>query len=62
MDVDGKMKQKVCIILLCVIGLIGVFYGMVRENNLIFIVGIIFVIVGYLMLRKRLKESIRQKS
>ena len=55
------MKEKVLIILLCVFGLIAVFYGMTKENNGVFILGLIFIIGGYLLIRKRLKQSIQEK-
>jgi hypothetical protein len=34
---------------------------MIMANDIAFIVGIIFVIAGYAMIRKRLKESIQEK-
>ena len=55
------MKKKILIILLSVFGLMAVFYGMARENNVIFILGLIFIGGGYLLIRKRLKESIQEK-
>ncbi|MBW2025153.1 MAG: hypothetical protein JRI90_07135 [Deltaproteobacteria bacterium] len=47
---------------LCVVGLGGVFYGMVYENDVIFVVGLIIVAVAYLVIRKQLKTSIRQRT
>ena len=44
---------------ICVIGIVAVAYGMANDNNLIFILGLVFVIAGYLLLRRRIKESIR---
>ena len=55
------MKEKVLIILVCVIGLTAVCYGMVRDDNWVFIIGLMFVVGGYLMIRKKLKASINQK-
>ena len=55
------MKEKIMIILLCVIGLTAVCYGMARDNNWVFIIGLMFVLGGYLMIRKRLKASINRK-
>jgi hypothetical protein len=46
---------------MCVIGLGAVSYGMITANDTAFIVGIIFVIAGYVMIRKRLKKSIQEK-
>jgi hypothetical protein len=56
------MKEKVLIILVCVIGLTAVFYGMVRDNNWVFVTGLMFVAGGYLMIRKRLKASINKRT
>jgi len=55
------MKEKVLIILLCVIGLTAVCYGMARDNNWVFVIGLMLVVGGYLMIRKRLKASISER-
>jgi arginine exporter protein ArgO len=55
------VKEKAFIIILCVVGLVAVSYGMTMDNDVIFIIGIIFVIAGYLMIRTRIKKSIREK-
>ncbi|MBN1847259.1 MAG: hypothetical protein JW932_01600 [Deltaproteobacteria bacterium] len=55
------MKEKVLMVALCFAGLIAVFFGMVEDYNGVFIVGITMVVGGYLMMRKRLKESIPGK-
>ncbi len=55
------MKEKALMIILCVVGPIIVSYGMITDNDVIFIIGIIFVIAGYLMVRIRIKKSIREK-
>jgi arginine exporter protein ArgO len=55
------MKEKILIIILCVIGLAAVFYGMFMDNDVAFIMGIIFVIAGYAMIRKKIKKSILEK-
>lgn len=46
-------------ILICMIGIVAVAYGMLKDNNLIFIIGLLFVIGGYLLIRRKIKESIR---
>ena len=51
------MKEKSFIILLCVIGISAVAYGIIKDNNPVFIIGLLFVIGGYLLIRKKLKES-----
>jgi general stress protein CsbA len=55
------MKEKAYIIILCVVGLVAVSYGMITDNDVIFIIGIIFVIAGYLIIRIRIKKLIREK-
>jgi len=55
------MKEKVFIIILCFVGLVEVSYGMITDNDVIFIIGIIFVIAGYLIIRIRIKKLILEK-
>jgi hypothetical protein len=52
-------KNKSLIILVCVIGVVGISYGMIRDNDLVFIAGLLFVIAGYLLIRRDLKARIR---
>ena len=52
--------EKSIIVLLCVIGVTCVVYGMGKENNTVFIVGLIFVIAAYLSIRRKLKGSMRK--
>ena len=54
-------KNKILITLICAIGIAAISYGMLRDNNLIFFMGLPCVIVGYLLLRKNLKASIGKK-
>lgn len=56
------VKEKILIVCLCVFGLLAVSYGMFRENDMVFIIGVFFVIGGYLLIRRKLKESIRKRS
>ena len=53
------MREKILTVIICLIGLLAVFYGMTNKNNVVFIIGILFVIAGYLLIRRKLKESIR---
>jgi len=55
------MREKVVVVTVCLIGIAAVFYGIINENNLVFIVGIIFIIGGYLWIRKKMKESVSKK-
>ena len=57
----SNKKEKALILLCCAVGISAVSYGMVKENNVAFILGLIFVIAGYLLIRKKLKASIRDK-
>jgi type IV secretory pathway VirB3-like protein len=36
------------------IGVVAVSYGMLKDNILIFIIGLIFVFVGYLLIRRKI--------
>lgn len=56
-----KVKEKSLTLLLCVVGLVAVAYGMHRDNNAVFVVGLLFVIGGYLLIRRRLKENLSKK-
>jgi LPXTG-motif cell wall-anchored protein len=40
-------------------GVVGISYGMRKDNNLVFIAGLLFLIGGYLLVRKKLKQHIR---
>jgi hypothetical protein len=55
------MAKKIITSSLCILGVSAVAYGMTKKNNPIFLIGIAFVIAGYLMIRKNLKESIIKK-
>jgi hypothetical protein len=57
----SPLKEKILISILCIIGVSAVAYGMIDKNNHVFIIGILFVIAGYLMIRRKLKESIQKK-
>jgi len=51
-------QQKIITAFLCIVGISAVIYGMIKKNNTVFLIGIAFVIAGYLMIRKKIKESI----
>jgi len=53
------LTDKTPIILICMIGVVAVFYGMLTYNTLIFIIGLFFVFAGYLFIRRKIKEPIR---
>jgi len=50
-------REKILSALACLLGISGIAYGMIRENHPIFIVGICFVVGGYLFIRKKLKNG-----
>jgi len=52
---DMGMKENALTLGLCGIGVVGVAYGMIRENHVVFIIGLLFVIAGYWRIRKKLK-------
>jgi len=55
------LNEKILTVVICLIGVLAVAYGMIRQNHVAFIIGLVFVVVGYLHIRRRLKESIREK-
>jgi len=52
-------EKKSPIILICMIGISAVAYGALNDSNLIFIIGMLFVIGGYVLIRRKIKESVR---
>ncbi|MCP4682181.1 MAG: hypothetical protein GY864_07595 [Desulfobacterales bacterium] len=48
-------KNKVVITLVCALGVSAVAYGMMSRSHPVFIAGLVLVIVGYLLIRKKLK-------
>ncbi len=53
------LRNYTIIAIICIIGVVGVSYGMLNDDNLAFIIGLLFVIAGYLLIRRRLKQHIR---
>jgi len=53
------LQQKIITAALCVIGISAIVYGMIKKDNPVFLIGIAFVIAGYLLIRRKLKESIQ---
>jgi len=60
-DIVYILTNKTPIILICMIGVVAVSYGMLKENSVIFIIGLLLVFGGYLLIRRKIKESIRNK-
>ena len=55
------MKDKALVLVLCFLGVLAVGYGIVDKNHPVFVAGLVLVIAGYLMIRKKLKTYIREK-
>jgi len=53
------LTNKTPIIFICMIGIVAVSYGMLKDNALIFIIGLLLVFIGYLLIRRKIKETIR---
>jgi hypothetical protein len=49
--------EKAMTVAVCAAGIIGVAYGMADENHSAFVLGLLFVIAGYLRIRRKLKET-----
>jgi hypothetical protein len=63
MDVPS-IKPSTEIRIIVVFGILGipsVAYGMMSENHPVFIIGLILVVMAYLLIRRRLKPSLRDK-
>jgi len=57
----SPFKEKLLTSTLCIVGISGVVYGIIEKNNPVFIIGILFVIAGYIMIRRKLRESVQKK-
>ena len=54
-----RLTNKTWIIVICMTGVIAVSYGMLADNAPIFIIGLICILIGYLLIRRKIKESVR---
>jgi LPXTG-motif cell wall-anchored protein len=52
--------EKSIIVFLCAVGTSCMVYGMGKENNTVFMVGLLLVIAGYILIRRKLKESVQK--
>ncbi|MFC1821357.1 hypothetical protein ACFL9T_01530 [Thermodesulfobacteriota bacterium] len=50
--------HKILITLIISLGLSGMVYGMSYKKNAVFIAGLVLVLGGYLLIRRKLKASI----
>jgi len=59
LKIKSYILKKTPIILICMIGVVAVSYGILKDNTLIFIIGLLLAFGGYLLIRRKMKESIR---
>jgi hypothetical protein len=53
--------MSLIIVALGILGIPSVVYGMITKNHPAFIIGVILVVLAYLLIRRRLKTSVRDK-
>jgi hypothetical protein len=53
--------EKILITTACVLGVSGVGYGMAGKSDPVFVAGLLFIIAGYLLIRRKLKERVRDE-
>jgi len=51
------LEKKALVISIGAVGILMVSYGMLAKNNPVFIIGIVCIIGGYLLIRRRLKQN-----
>ncbi|MBN1832804.1 MAG: hypothetical protein JW896_11910 [Deltaproteobacteria bacterium] len=56
------MKRKNLTIIIFVAGILTTLYGMMKDNNEVFIIGLVFIIVGYALVRTKLRRYFGEKS
>jgi uncharacterized Zn finger protein len=57
-----SLKEKALVVSICIIGVVAVSYGVAKDADVIFVIGIVFVIGGYLLIRRRIKKHIRERA
>ncbi len=56
---DMKLTRKaIWRISLCALGMSAVIYGMINQQNVAFVLGLVFIVIAYLLIRKELKASV----
>jgi hypothetical protein len=58
---SSRKKEKVLTALLCLVGISAVTFGMATRNHPVFVLGLLFVIGGYLLIRRKLKAYMKDK-
>ncbi|MBW2063858.1 MAG: hypothetical protein JRJ03_02875 [Deltaproteobacteria bacterium] len=56
------MSKKTFAVFATAFGVLTVAYGMIRDNDLLFVIGLIIVIAAYLVIRKEMKASLKDDS
>ena len=54
-------SEKNIAIVSCILGVLSVIYGMIKGNDVLFMVGLVFVVGGYLMIRHKLKGHAKRE-
>ena len=54
-------KNRLRITAMCICGLGAVVYGMMKKDDIVFLLGLSIVIVAYLLIRKKIKEAERDR-
>ncbi len=54
-------SEKTIAITICILGVSGVAYGMSRDHNVVFVMGLLFIVGGYLMIRRKLKGNAKRQ-
>lgn len=57
----GIKFEKTIAVIICILGVSSVAYGMSRDNNVVFVVGLLFIAGGYLMIRRKLKGDAKRQ-
>lgn len=58
--ISRVLGNNALITLMCGVGVGGISYGMLNDDNVVFIIGVLFAIAGYLLIRRKLKQHIRE--
>lgn len=56
------MLGKILIAIVFVVGILTTLYGKLKENNEVFLIGLVFIIVGYALVRPKLRKYFGAKS
>lgn len=54
-------NEKSIAMLVCILGVSSVVYGMAEDNDLFFLAGLVFVVGGYLIIRRKLKSNAKRR-